>query len=74
MTPRAGTAVDALLRAHPVLIPAFIRRGMHCPGCPAGPFHSLEEAAQAHGMDPAAFVAELRAELDAAGQGPTPGR
>ncbi len=73
MTPRAGTGVDALLRAHPVLIPAFIRRGMQCPGCPAGPFHSLEEAARAHGLEPEGFVAELRAELEAAGR-VSPGR
>jgi hybrid cluster-associated redox disulfide protein len=56
----AATLVDALMRQRPETIGVFLRRKLHCVGCPLGQFHTIEEAAREHGLEPTALLADLR--------------
>ena len=53
--------VDEIMRRWPATIRVMIRHKMLCIGCPIGPFHSIADAAAAHGMDEAALMADLLA-------------
>ena len=63
--PTASIHADAILRAvmerHPETIAVFVRRRMHCPGCPMAPFMTLAEAAANYSLDVEELVGELRA-------------
>ncbi|ACK50472.1 hypothetical protein Msil_1522 [Methylocella silvestris BL2] len=56
----AATLVDDLMRQRPQTIGVFLRRRLYCVGCPVGHFHTIEEAAREHGLEPKALLAELR--------------
>lgn len=60
--------VDEIMRRWPATIHVMIRHGMLCVGCPIGTFHTVTDACAAHGVDEAAFSAEL---LDAMRRDPT---
>ena len=53
--------IGDVLRANIELAPVLMKAGMHCLGCPSAQMESLEEAAQVHGIDADALVAELNA-------------
>ena len=53
--------VRAVMDDHPETVAIFVRQRMHCTGCVMSPFVTIAEAAANYGIDPAAFVAELRA-------------
>ncbi|MCF8026384.1 MAG: DUF1858 domain-containing protein [Desulfobacteraceae bacterium] len=55
--------VESILEKYPRAAIVFLRMKMHCPGCQAEAFHTLEEAARAHNRDPAELVDELNREL-----------
>lgn len=55
--------VESILGKYPRAAIVFLRMGMHCPGCQAEAFHTLEEAARAHNRDPERIIDELNQEL-----------
>ncbi|MCF8110820.1 MAG: DUF1858 domain-containing protein [Desulfobacteraceae bacterium] len=55
--------VESILENYPRAAIVLLRMGMHCPGCQAEAFHTLEEAARAHDCEPARLVDELNREL-----------
>jgi hybrid cluster-associated redox disulfide protein len=59
--------VDAIMTRWPVTIRVFLTHGMHCVGCPIGGFHSLADAAEAHGMDHDQLTREIAAAIAGAG-------
>jgi hybrid cluster-associated redox disulfide protein len=56
-------SVDEIMRRWPATIRIMIRHRMLCIGCPIGIFHTVADAAAAHAMDEAAFLAELVAAM-----------
>ncbi|MFW5931419.1 MAG: DUF1858 domain-containing protein [Desulfosalsimonas sp.] len=55
--------VKSVLEKYPRTAIVFLRMGMHCPGCQAEAFHTLEEAARAHNRDPERLIDELNREI-----------
>jgi hybrid cluster-associated redox disulfide protein len=45
----------------PETVAVFVRNRMHCPGCVMSRFMTLAEAAESHGVDASALLAELEA-------------
>jgi hybrid cluster-associated redox disulfide protein len=41
-------SVKEIMDRWPSTVPLFIRNGLKCPGCPIGPFHTLDDAAREH--------------------------
>ncbi len=52
--------VADLLRCWHETIPVFMRHRMACLGCPMAVFETLEGAAAVYGLNPDAFIEELR--------------
>ena len=52
-------SVDRVMSTWPAAIPVFLRWRLHCIGCPAAHFHTVEDACDAHGADLQAFLADL---------------
>lgn len=50
-----------IIQACPDVVPVLLEAGMHCIGCPAHQFESLEEAAAVHGID----IEELMKKIEA---------
>lgn len=53
------TVVDDVMARWPAAVHVFIRHHMRCVGCELAPFHSLEYAAQEHGIPEDAFYEDL---------------
>jgi hybrid cluster-associated redox disulfide protein len=53
--------MDAMMREWPRTIPAVLRLGMLCVGCPIAPFHTVADAAREHGLDETGVLRELQA-------------
>ncbi|EJW11779.1 hypothetical protein A33M_2762 [Rhodovulum sp. PH10] len=53
--------VDAVMCRWPGTIRVFLAHRMRCIGCPIAGFHSIEEACIEHRVEPAGFIAALRA-------------
>ena len=51
--------VDDVMARWPDAVQVFIRHRMQCVGCELAPFHTLEYAAQEHGIPEEAFYADL---------------
>ncbi len=51
---------------YPASLDVFQAYGMHCFGCMAARFESIEEGALAHGIDPDALIKSVNEALDAA--------
>lgn len=45
------TNIAELLGAHPQTAEVFMQYGLHCVGCMAAAFDSIEQGAKAHGID-----------------------
>jgi hybrid cluster-associated redox disulfide protein len=45
------TNIAELLKAYPKTAGVFMEFGLHCVGCMAASFDSIEQGAKAHGMD-----------------------
>jgi hybrid cluster-associated redox disulfide protein len=56
-------SVKEIMDRWPAVVPLFIRKGLKCPGCPIGPFHTLDDASREHGKDLARIEEEI-ARLD----------
>jgi hybrid cluster-associated redox disulfide protein len=52
-------SVKEIMDRWPATVPLFIRNGLKCPGCPIGPFHTLEDASREHGKDLAGLAEEI---------------
>lgn len=59
--PDGQHSVDSMMRLWPATIRVFLDYRMQCVGCPVGRLHTIEEACREHGVDPAAFLDDLRA-------------
>jgi hybrid cluster-associated redox disulfide protein len=57
--PSPQLTVAETLRRWPELIPLFVQQRLACPGCAMAGFDTLREAAEAHGLDPAALLGQL---------------
>ena len=49
---------------HPATMEVFMKYGMHCIGCIAAQFETLEQGCAAHNIDVDAMVNDLNASLD----------
>ena len=58
---RLDQIVDDVMRRQPATIAVFLRYRMLCVGCFIAPFHSVEDACCAHGIEPETFLAALQA-------------
>ena len=45
------TTIGEIVEKYPQIVPALMGLGLHCVGCHAAGFESLEEGFKAHGMD-----------------------
>ncbi len=52
-----------LLEKHPESIEILMNSGMHCIGCPASMFETLEDGALAHGINVDKLVKEINERL-----------
>lgn len=52
-----------LLEKHPESVEVLMNSGMHCIGCPASMFETLEDGALAHGIDADKLVKEINKKL-----------
>ncbi len=52
--------VGDILRIDIRLAPVFMGMGMHCLGCPASQFESVEQACMVHGQDPEFIIETLQ--------------
>lgn len=56
-----------LLEKHPESVEVLMESGMHCIGCPAAMFETLEQGAMAHGIDIKGLVEKINEKLEAKG-------
>lgn len=52
-------SIGEVVQKHPETIPVFMQQGLHCLGCAIASFESIEQGAQAHGIDADALVKGL---------------
>ena len=52
-------SIGEVVRKHPETVPVFMQHGLHCLGCAIASFESIEQGAQAHGMDVDALMQGL---------------
>ncbi len=55
------TVIADIMRNAPDTLPVFQSIGMHCMGCAMASGENVEQACEAHGVDPDAFVKKLNA-------------
>ncbi len=58
-----------LLEKHPEAAEDLMEAGMHCIGCPASSFETLEQGAEAHGINAKELVVKINKRLDGKGSG-----
>ena len=51
--------IAEIVEKHPKTLQVFMQHGLHCVGCAAGRFESLEQGAGAHGIDIDKLVKDL---------------
>lgn len=51
--------IEEVLKKHPETAEVFSKHGFHCIGCVAASFESIEEGANAHGIDVEKLVEDL---------------
>jgi hybrid cluster-associated redox disulfide protein len=49
---RKSMMISEIVDSHPEIIPELMSKGMHCIGCHASPFETLEEGFIMHGLEP----------------------
>ena len=67
MTIESTHLVDDVMRRWPATIRVFLNYGMRCVGCPIACFHTVDDACHEHGVERAAFLADLRAKVASEG-------
>jgi hybrid cluster-associated redox disulfide protein len=53
------STIMEVVQKNPETIEVFMKHGLHCIGCTAAQFESIEEGCQAHGIDAEKLVADL---------------
>ncbi|MEO5806728.1 DUF1858 domain-containing protein [Devosia sp.] len=56
-------SVLAIMQKWPLTVGAFLDFGLHCVGCPIGPFHSLGDASLEHAVDQQLLVDAITASI-----------
>jgi len=56
-------SVLAIMQTWPLTVGVFLDFGLHCVGCPIGPFHSLSDASLEHGVDEQQLVDAITASI-----------
>ena len=56
-------SITKIVQEHPETIEVFMKHGMHCFGCAAAHFETLEQGCQAHGIDADKLVDDLNKAL-----------
>ena len=59
------TIIGDVLDIAPETAPLFMAIGMHCLGCPSSRGETVEEACMVHGVDAAAFLAQVTRFIEA---------
>ncbi len=54
-----GMSIGEIVKKHPETLHVFVENGLHCVGCAAASFETLEEGARAHGIDAEKLTREL---------------
>jgi len=57
-------SISNILEKHPESAAVFMKHGFHCLGCMAAQFETLEQGAQAHGVDADMLIKEINENLD----------
>lgn len=52
-------SIADIVEKHPETIEVFFKHGLHCVGCVASRFETLEEGLQAHGIDVEEFLKDV---------------
>ncbi len=60
----ADTIIADVLKIDKGTAPIFLKKGMHCIGCPVASSESIKEASAAHGVDAQQLVDELNSYLE----------
>jgi hybrid cluster-associated redox disulfide protein len=51
--------IEAVIKKHSETVEVFEKFGIHCIGCIAASFESIEQGAKAHGINPEELIEEL---------------
>jgi len=51
--------IEEIVTKNPETMMVFMKHGLHCVGCHVAAFESIEQGAEAHGIDVDALVADL---------------
>ena len=65
ITITGATSVDQVLTEHPATAMVFLRRQMHCVGCPMARFESIADACRIYHVPVENFLTDLRETVDA---------
>jgi hybrid cluster-associated redox disulfide protein len=57
-------SISEIVMKWPETAGTFMKHGMHCLGCAAARFESVEQGAVAHGIDPEALIEDLNDAVD----------
>lgn len=57
----ADTNVDLLIDCFPSVVPVFVKRRLHCVGCPMARFETLADVCRIYGLPIDPLLADLRA-------------
>jgi hybrid cluster-associated redox disulfide protein len=57
------TSLDNLLNRYPKLAVLLMRQGLLCVACPVAQFHTVEQAAIYHRLEPAVLLNAIREEI-----------
>ncbi len=52
-------SIEEIVTKYPETMIVFMKHGLHCVGCHVSAFESIEQGAEAHGIDVDALVADL---------------
>lgn len=53
-----------IIQKYPEAVKTLMNKGMHCIGCPMAQMESLEDGANAHGLDADKLVKELNEKIN----------
>jgi len=52
-------SIGEAVSKYPETIPVFLKNGLHCIGCAVAAYETIEQGAQAHGIDTVKLMKEL---------------
>lgn len=56
-------SISEVVEKHPEAAEVFMKHGMHCLGCAAANFESIDEGCAAHGIDSKKLVEDINKEI-----------